>query len=148
MLAGVGLLAGCTGMADPAASPQRRTAKLTHENRQLKEQIKQLETDKTILKARLAELRQRESALSQELHKLRFLAEHQGARDRTLADLTQERDHYKDLVEKLQSRLDRLNRTVADLRGLVSSMLGEQTAPKSNSPTTAPSFAAEPKPAP
>ena len=135
---------------DSSESPQRRLAEATHQNKQLREQIERLTAESTILKARLTELRQRESALSERLHKLAFLLEHQERQVKALRDAAADRDRYKTYAKNLQRRIDLLTKQIADLRALVSSLAGRHAVAKATparpTPTTAPSPTGESKP--
>ncbi len=135
---------------DSPQNPQRRLAEATHQNKQLREQIERLTAESTILRARLTELRQRESALSERLHKLAFLLEHQERQVKALRDAATDRDRYKTYAKNLQGRIDLLNKQIADLRDLVSSLAGRHAVAKATparpTPTTASSPTGESKP--
>jgi chromosome segregation ATPase len=95
----------------------------------LRQETERLKAENAMLASQVKELRLREKGLSERLRTAEFVSRQQKTQIELLADAVRERDSCRAACEKLQSRIEGLQKRVAELEGR-----GELHAPPSSQP--------------
>jgi hypothetical protein len=110
-------LAGCAGSVPPADSRPAEVS-ASDEDLQVARLIREMgaiKGEKIIAEARLAEQLRRESRLSDEVNRLRFLTDRQDSQIKALANAARQRDELQERCSLLEERIASLTGRLAEL---------------------------------